>query len=1346
MSNTCSNLCNHKSFSFSTPLNPYTTTRFPLFPIQHSFLFIGRRSRGRSSSVPLKVAAQSSSSDLVLIATQEHHDGSVVFRFGDASEVVEKDDAVEDVESQTEQESSVVKVLDGDQDTQVIIKTGDSGYDSVEGRLVEVADGIRNADIGGDIAVSETNGIRDSSDNNAESSDTLSDVSEKEVLVSQPDANLSDFNDVVESTLDEVKFSVEPSISVELECTQVSKTEVVDYLDNVETEDASKSDTESASSELESMQVLQTEDRKSDTEDISPSAFPTTMAISDIELTDAANEDVEEDSKDMIVNEGTLIVEPPPSNPLDVQSMDAVNEDVEEDLKDMIVNEGTLIDELPLYNPLNVQLMDAVNEDAEEESQDMNINVATIIDEISSDQLIVEQPTLDEVSQLQAVDVKDQTTKDGDAEEELQDMNINEATIIDEMSSSDQLVVEQPTLDEVTQLQSVGVKDQTIEDELQQASTVNREENEVAYVMPVSRIEEEVTQPQSTPLDLQGILGQDRNNEIIQVDNETKYPSVSINLEAIQVSDNEVMDVTQPYAEDESRMVESKDTSEGDTQDLLPPATMHVSDVDDINQGLQDVNISEGAFTNEMPSSGPLGSEPPVEVLTTKDMDVKEVDMDERLQNMNVSEGNFIDEITSDPLGVEPTSEVSTAKYLDVKDVNTDERLQDTNTSEGTLINEMPTSDPIGAQPASEVSTTKDIDVKDIVIDERLQDTNASEGNFIDEMPTSDPLGVEPALEVSTANYTDVKDVDTDERLQDTNISEDTLIDEMPTSDLLGAEPTFEISVTEDMDVKDVDADERWQDMNTSEGTFGNDMPTSDPLGAERSLEVSTIKDMDVKDVDMNEMLKDNNIIEGTFIDEITTSDPLGAEPTLEVSTTEDVDVNDVDTEELLQDMNVGEGTFVDEMPTSDPVGAEPTLEVSTTVEAELQLVSNDNMDENLNAEAILEEPIVEEEASQPHLTPVELKATMKDSDIKLQDGTVDDEILQVIGEDADDSYIEDVEESSHKIESQPLQDEGVNHDMSEQCAETDAPESSILLKQGAHDPLLEAERTEGVVGSSELAEASEVTALLLAAEAEVEREEIYLTDDILLSGAALLEHPFKALTGGHDAYFVADGKWLGVANGVSQWSLEGTGLGVYAQELMRTCEEILLDTSNVPLTNPVELLCRGVKETNMSGSANVLIANFNGQALHVANIGDTGFLIIRHGAVYKKSSPLLHEFHFAVQVDDSDDPLQLVEEHLIELEVGDIVVSATDGLFDNLYEREITMIVSKSLQAGMKPQEIANILAKRAQEVGKSSFVRSPFSDAAQAAGYTGYAGGKPDNVAVIVSLVEKRSNLLAV
>ncbi|CAK9181655.1 unnamed protein product [Ilex paraguariensis] len=57
--------------------------------------------------------------------------------------------------------------------------------------------------------------------------------------------------------------------------------------------------------------------------------------------------------------------------------------------------------------------------------------------------------------------------------------------------------------------------------------------------------------------------------------------------------------------------------------------------------------------------------------------------------------------------------------------------------------------------------------------------------------------------------------------------------------------------------------------------------------------------------------------------------------------------------------------------------------------------------------------------------------------------------------------------------------------------------------------------------------------------------------------------------------------------------------------------------------------------------------------------------------------------------------------------------------------------------------REIAEVLARTAQEVGSSASARSPFADAAQAAGYVGYTGGKLDDVAVIVSLVQKkRSN----
>ncbi|KAH7656256.1 Protein-serine/threonine phosphatase protein [Dioscorea alata] len=242
----------------------------------------------------------------------------------------------------------------------------------------------------------------------------------------------------------------------------------------------------------------------------------------------------------------------------------------------------------------------------------------------------------------------------------------------------------------------------------------------------------------------------------------------------------------------------------------------------------------------------------------------------------------------------------------------------------------------------------------------------------------------------------------------------------------------------------------------------------------------------------------------------------------------------------------------------------------------------------------------------------------------------------------------------------------------------------------------------------------------------------------LLSSGAALLPHPAKALTGGEDAYFLACKNWFGVADGVGQWSLEGINAGLYAKELMENCERLLSESLNGSGTKPDQIINRSAVDAISPGSSTVLVAYFDGQVLHVANIGDSGFIIIRNGKVYNKSSPMVYGFNFPLQIQRGDDPSKLIQEYNMALDEGDVVVTATDGLFDNIYEEEIAAIVSKSLQASLKPSEIAELLALRAQEVGKSTG-RSPFADAANAAGYTAFTGGKLDDVTVIVSIVQK-------
>lgn len=53
-----------------------------------------------------------------------------------------------------------------------------------------------------------------------------------------------------------------------------------------------------------------------------------------------------------------------------------------------------------------------------------------------------------------------------------------------------------------------------------------------------------------------------------------------------------------------------------------------------------------------------------------------------------------------------------------------------------------------------------------------------------------------------------------------------------------------------------------------------------------------------------------------------------------------------------------------------------------------------------------------------------------------------------------------------------------------------------------------------------------------------------------------------------------------------------------------------------------------------------------------------------------------------------------MFQEYKIDLDEGDVIITATDGLFDNIYEPEIISIVSKSLQANLKPK-VPSILFK---------------------------------------------------
>ena len=47
-----------------------------------------------------------------------------------------------------------------------------------------------------------------------------------------------------------------------------------------------------------------------------------------------------------------------------------------------------------------------------------------------------------------------------------------------------------------------------------------------------------------------------------------------------------------------------------------------------------------------------------------------------------------------------------------------------------------------------------------------------------------------------------------------------------------------------------------------------------------------------------------------------------------------------------------------------------------------------------------------------------------------------------------------------------------------------------------------------------------------------------------------------------------------------------------------------------------------------------------------MVNIGDSGFIAIRNGAVFNRSSAMVHGFNFPLQIERGDDPTEFIEVH----------------------------------------------------------------------------------------------------
>lgn len=193
--------------------------------------------------------------------------------------------------------------------------------------------------------------------------------------------------------------------------------------------------------------------------------------------------------------------------------------------------------------------------------------------------------------------------------------------------------------------------------------------------------------------------------------------------------------------------------------------------------------------------------------------------------------------------------------------------------------------------------------------------------------------------------------------------------------------------------------------------------------------------------------------------------------------------------------------------------------------------------------------------------------------------------------------------------------------------------------------------------------------------------------EDIRLHNMVLsLPHPEKIEKEGEDAFLVKP-LALAVFDGVGSWGKQGVDAGRYSKRLSLLTGRNFETYRGSQILNSLE---RALKDTTLPGSTTACVASINGSRLQGVNVGDSGLMVFRDGEMVYRSIGRCHEFNrpFQLSYRNYND---LYKSPTIDFELcrGDVIISATDGLLDNVFEKDITITVKKHMDAWSRKQDI---------------------------------------------------------
>ncbi|CUA74334.1 Protein phosphatase PTC7 homolog fig [Rhizoctonia solani] len=237
----------------------------------------------------------------------------------------------------------------------------------------------------------------------------------------------------------------------------------------------------------------------------------------------------------------------------------------------------------------------------------------------------------------------------------------------------------------------------------------------------------------------------------------------------------------------------------------------------------------------------------------------------------------------------------------------------------------------------------------------------------------------------------------------------------------------------------------------------------------------------------------------------------------------------------------------------------------------------------------------------------------------------------------------------------------------------------------------------------------------------------------------------------GEDSYFVREDA-LGVADGVGGWAHHHlrADSARFARMLMHNCAHAIQEDPSLQDPSPREILhlayehtVASFRATGTAGSSTALVALLRDGQLSVAHVGDCMLAVVRDGKFVIRSEDMQHSFNFPYQLGPHSSTTPRADAQLITSQVvpGDIVILASDGLGDNLWDEEVlneverfrTLSLGQPLQSS--PQALGEALARRAKKAAEGT-KDVPFGVRGRAAGVQ-FVGGKTDDISVVVAIV---------